>query len=69
MPPQTVVNLVPKVGSVGKYRGALAAKPICVRNANVAGRQETLAVSPRKFPLSSIHSHPEGQTVGLAVLI
>ena len=42
---------------------------ICVRNAAVAGRQETLTVTPTKFPLCSTNSHPAVQTVGLAVLI
>ena len=41
--PQTIVALVPKVGSVGKHRGAIAAKPICARNAAAAGLQETLS--------------------------
>ena len=68
-PPQTVVAHAPKVGSVGEYRGAVAAKPFCVRNANVAGRQETLAVTPRNVPSCSTNSHPAVQTVRLAVLI
>ena len=68
-PPQTVVAVVPGVGSVWKHRGAVATKPICVRNADVAGRQETLTVTPRKIPLCSTNSHPAVQTVGLAVLI
>ena len=68
-PPQTVVALVPKVGSVGKHRGAVAANPFCGRNAAVTGRQESLAVVPRKFPLCSINSQPAVQAVGLAVLI
>ena len=68
-PPQTIVALVPKVGSVGKHRGVVAAKSFCARNAAVPGRQETLAVTARKFPLHSTNSHPAVQTVGLAVLI
>ena len=67
--PRIIVALVPKVGSVGKHRGVVAAKPICVRKAAIAGRQETLAVTPRKFPLCNTNSHPAVQTVGLAVLI
>ena len=67
--PQTVVALVPKMGSVGKHRGAVAAKPFCARNAAVFVHQESLAVVPRKFPLYSTNSHPAVQAVGLAVLI
>ena len=67
--PQTVVALVPKMGSVGKHRGAVAAKPFCARNAAVFVHQESLAVVPRKFPLCSTNSHLAVQTVGLAVLI
>ena len=54
---------------LGKHGGAVAAKPFCVKNAAVAGLQETLAVTPRKFPLCSTNSHPAVQAVGLAVLI
>ena len=68
-PPKTVAALVPRVGSVGKHRGALAAKSLYVRNATVAGRQETLADAPRKFPLCSTNSRRAAQTIGLAVLI
>ena len=50
-----------------KHRGAVAAKPFCVWNAAVAGRQETLVVTPRKFPLCSTNLHPAVQTVGVAV--
>ena len=67
--PHTVVTLVPKVGSVGKHRGAVAAKPFCVRNAAVAGHQEALALSLRKFLLCITILHPAVQTVGLAMLI
>ena len=68
-PPQTVVALVPKVGSVGKHRSAVAAKPFCARNAAVTGRQVTFAITPRKFPLCSTNSHPAVQTFILAVLV
>ena len=61
--------VVLKVGSVGKDRGAVAAKPICVRDAAVAGRQKTLAATPRELPLCSASSHPAVQTVGLAALV
>ena len=57
------------MGSVGKHRGAVAAKPFYMRNAAVAGRKDTLAVTRTKFPLFSTYSHPAVQTVGLAVLI
>ena len=67
--PQTVVALVPKLGSVGKHRGAVVAKPFCERNTAVAGRQETLAGTPRKFPLFTTNSYPAIRTVGLAVMI
>ena len=40
-----------------------------MRHAAVAGREETLAVTPRKFPLCTTNSHLALQTVGLAVLI
>ena len=60
---------MPKVGSVGKHRGAVAAKSFCARNAAVTGGQESLAVAPRKFPLCSTNSHPAVQAVVLAVLI
>ena len=63
-PPQTIVALVPKVGFVWKHRDAVAAKPFYERNAAVAGRQETLAVSPRMFPSRSTNWHPAIQTVG-----
>ena len=46
----------------------MAARPFCVRNAAVAGRQETLAVTPTTLPLCSTKSHPAVQTVGLTVL-
>ena len=42
---------------------------ICVRNAALAGRHETLDVTPKKFLLCSTNSHPAAQIVGLAVLI
>ena len=35
----------------------------------MAGRQESLTVTPRKFPLCSANSHPAVQKVGLTVLI
>ena len=57
------------MGSVGKHRDAVAGKPFCVRNAAVAGRQETLAINPRKLPSCSTNSHPAVQTAGLAVLV
>ena len=44
-PHKTFVTLVPKVGSVGKHRGAVAARPLCARNAGVTGRQELLTVT------------------------
>ena len=65
--PQTVVALVPKVWSV--HRGAVGAKPFCVRNTAGTGRQETLTVTPRKFSLCSTTSRPAVQTVVLAVMI
>ena len=68
-PPQLVVALVPKVGFVRMHRGAVSAKPVCLRNLAVAGRQDTLVVTPRKFSLCSTNSHPAVQTVGLAMLI
>ena len=68
-PPQTVVVLVPKMISVGKHHGVVAAAPFCAKNATVTGRPESLAVTPRKFPLCRTNSHPAVQTVGLAVLI
>ena len=66
---QTIVALVSKVGSVGKHIGDVAAKSFCARNAAIARRQETLAVTPRKFPLCSTNSHPAVQKDGLTVLI
>ena len=68
-PPRTVVALVLKVGSVGKNRGAVAAKPFCARNEAVTVRQDSLAVVPTKFPLCSTNSHPAAQAVCLAVLV
>ena len=67
--PQTIVALVPKVGSVGNHHGVVAAKPFCARNAAVTGRHESLADAPRKSPLSSTNSHSAVQAVGLTVLI
>ena len=58
-----VVAPVPNVGSVGKHRDAVAGKPFCVRNAAVAGRQETLAINPRKLPSCSTNS-ASGSTDG-----
>ena len=68
-PTQTVVNLKPKVGSVGKHRSAVAAKPFYARNGTVSMRHESLAVVPRKFPLCGTNSHPAVQAVGLALLV
>ena len=68
-PPQTVVALVPNVGSVGRHRDALAKKPFCPRNAAVTGRHGSLAVTMKNFSLHSINSHPAVQTVSLAGLI
>ena len=68
-PTQAVVAFAPKVGSVEKHRGAVAAKPFCVRNTAVTGRQESLAVALRKLSLCSTNSDPAVQAVGLAVLI
>ena len=56
------------MGSVGNTYGAVAAEPFCVRIAAVAGCQETLAVTPRTFPLCSNNLQPALQTVCLAVL-
>ena len=67
--PRIIVALVPKVGSVGKRCGIVAAQPLCARNEAVAGRQETLAVTPGKSPFCSTNSHRAVQTVGLAVLV
>ena len=47
----------------------MAAKCFCVQNVAVAGNQETIAVTPGKFPLCSTNSHSAVSTVGLAVLI
>ena len=68
-PPQAVVALVPNVNSVGKHRGAATVKPIHAWDAAVAGRQKTLAFTPRKFPLCSANSYPVMQAVGLAVQV
>ena len=68
-PTQTVVALVPKVGTVGKHGIAESAKPIGVRYAAIAGRHKPLAVTPRKLSLCRAHSHPAVQAVGLAVLV
>ena len=65
---QTVVALAPNVGSVGKHRCAVTAKPFCARIAAVSVGQKLLAVVPRKFPLCSNNSHPAVQAIGLAVL-
>ena len=46
-PPQTVVALAPKVGSVGKHRSAVAAKPFCARNAAVSMCENRLPKSSR----------------------
>ena len=61
-PPQTVVALVPKVGSVGKHRGAVAAEPFCVTNAVVAGRQDSRRYS-EKVPVVQ-HRFASGGTDG-----
>ena len=50
-------------------RGAVAAKLFWTGNVAVTGRQESLAVDPRKFPLCSTNSHPRVRAVRLAVLI
>ena len=68
-PPQTVVALLPKMGSVGKHRRAVAAKPFFARNTAVSMRPNSLAVVPRKFPLCSTNLHPAVHAVGLAVLV
>ena len=55
-PPQTVVALVPKVGSVGKNRGAVAAKPFCCEKrscnqapGNARRYSEKVPVVPHQF--------------------
>ena len=68
-PLQPVVVFVSKVGCVGMHRSAASAQSFCVRNAAIAGSQETLAVTLRKFPLCITNSHPAVRAVGLAVLI
>ena len=50
-------------------RGAVAAKLFWTGNVAVTGRQESLAVDPRKFPLCSTNSHPRVRAVRLAVPI
>ena len=66
--PQTVVALVPKVGSVGKRSDAVAAKPFCARSAAITGRQESLAAAPKALTIKIVptsvdlrkkmHPHP-----------
>ena len=68
-PAEILIALVPNVGSFGKQRSAVAAKPFGARNAAVSVRRESLAVVARKFSLCSTNSHPAVQAVGLTVLL
>ena len=57
-PPQPIVAPVPKVGSLGEHRVAVAAKPLRVWDAGIARRQQTFAVDPGKLTLYRNNVHP-----------
>ena len=68
-PPQTVVALVPKVGSVGKHRGAVGAKPVCARNAAIPGARNRSPFLRKSSRCEAPFRYLVVQTVGLAMLI
>ena len=61
--PKTVVALVPNVGSVGKHRAAVAAKPFCARNAAVSVRPRVARRCSEKIPVVR-HQFASGGTGG-----
>ena len=68
-PPQPIVALVPKVGSLGEHRVAVAAKPLRAWDARVARRQKKFTVVPGKLTLCGTNAHPTVEAVGLAVMV
>ena len=57
------------MGSLGEYRVAVAAKPLCAWDASVARRQTTVTVVLGKLILCRTNAHPVVKVVGLAVLV
>ena len=68
-PPQPIVALVPKVGSLGEHRIAVAAEPLRAWDTSVARRPKTLPVVPGELMLCRTNPHPAVKAVGLAVLV
>ena len=68
-PPQPIVALVPKVGSLGEHLVAVAAKPLRAWDTSVARRQKTFTAVPGKLMLCRTNAHPAVKAVGLAVLV
>ena len=66
-PPQPIVALVPKVGSLGEHLVAVAAKPLRAWDTSVARRQKTFTAVPGKLMLCRTNAHPAVKAVGLAV--
>ena len=65
-PPQAIVALVPKAGSLGEHRVAVAAKPLRAWGSSVVRCQKTLPVVPGELTLRRTNPHPAVKAVGCA---
>ena len=65
-PPQAIVALVPKAGSLGEHRVAVAAEPLRAWGSSVVRSQKTLPVVPGELTLRRTNPHPAVKAVGCA---
>ena len=63
-PPQAIVALVPKAGSLGEHRVAVAAEPLRAWGSSVVRCQKTLLVVPGELTLRRTNPHPAVKAVG-----
>jgi len=65
-PPQAIVALVPKVGSPGEHRVAVAAEPLRAWGSSVVRCQKTLLVVPGELTVRRTNPHPAVKAVRCA---
>ena len=65
-PPQAIVALVPKAGSLGEHRVTVAAEPLRAWGSSVVRCQKTLLVFPGEITLRRTNLHPAVKAVGCA---
>ena len=64
--PQDIVVLVPKAGSLGEYRVAVAAEPLRAWGSSVVRCQKTLPVVTGELTLRRTNPHPAVKAIGCA---